>query len=79
MSDIVDFESLNLCQPLLAALDEIGYVTPTPIQEQAIPLLMEGRDMLGCAQTGTGKTAVEGVEEEDRIKVDRTVAKDAIR
>jgi len=53
----VDFESLNLCQPLLAALDEIGYVTPTPIQEQAIPLLMEGRDMLGCAQTGTGKTA----------------------
>ena len=53
----MDFESLNLCQPLLAALDEIGYVTPTPIQEQAIPLLMEGRDMLGCAQTGTGKTA----------------------
>jgi ATP-dependent RNA helicase RhlE len=57
VSDIVDFGSLNLCQPLLAALDEIGYVTPTPIQEQAIPLLMEGRDMLGCAQTGTGKTA----------------------
>ncbi|MBP51122.1 MAG: DEAD/DEAH box helicase [Candidatus Thalassarchaeaceae archaeon] len=53
----MDFGSLNLCQPLLAALDEIGYVTPTPIQEQAIPLLMEGRDMLGCAQTGTGKTA----------------------
>ena len=53
----MDFESLNLCQPLLAALDEIGYVTPTPIQEQAIPVLMEGRDMLGCAQTGTGKTA----------------------
>ena len=57
MSDIVDFESLNLCQPLLKALDEIGYVTPTPIQEQAIPLLIEGNDMLGCAQTGTGKTA----------------------
>ena len=57
MSDIVDFESLNLCQPLLTALDEIGYVTPTPIQEQAIPLLIEGHDMLGCAQTGTGKTA----------------------
>ena len=53
----MDFESLNLCQPLLTALDEIGYVTPTPIQEQAIPLLIEGRDMLGCAQTGTGKTA----------------------
>ena len=53
----MDFESLNLCQPLLDALDEIGYVTPTPIQEQAIPYLIEGRDMLGCAQTGTGKTA----------------------
>lgn len=53
----VDFESLNLCQPLLDALEEIGYVTPTPIQEQAIPLLIEGSDMLGCAQTGTGKTA----------------------
>ena len=53
VSGIVDFESLNLCQPLLKALDEIGYVTPTPIQEQAIPLLIEGNDMLGCAQTGT--------------------------
>ena len=53
----MDFESLNLCQPLLDALDEIGYVTPTPIQAQAIPYLIEGRDMLGCAQTGTGKTA----------------------
>ena len=53
----MDFASLNLCQPLLDALDEIGYVTPTPIQAQAIPYLIEGRDMLGCAQTGTGKTA----------------------
>ncbi|MEE3082693.1 MAG: DEAD/DEAH box helicase [Candidatus Thermoplasmatota archaeon] len=52
-----DFISLNLCQPLLDALDEIGYVTPTPIQAQAIPDLIEGRDMLACAQTGTGKTA----------------------
>ena len=53
----MDFASLNLCQPLLDALDEIGYVTPTPIQAQTIPDLIEGRDMLGCAQTGTGKTA----------------------
>jgi ATP-dependent RNA helicase RhlE len=53
----MDFSSLNLCQPLLDALDEVGYVTPTPIQAQAIPELIEGRDMLGCAQTGTGKTA----------------------
>ena len=53
----MDFTSLNLCQPLLDALDEIGYISPTPIQAQAIPDLIEGRDMLGCAQTGTGKTA----------------------
>ena len=53
----MDFASLNLCQPLLDALDEIGYVTPTPIQAQTIPELIKGRDMLGCAQTGTGKTA----------------------
>jgi len=53
----MDFTSLNLCQPLLDALDEIGYVSPTPIQAQAIPDLIEGRDILGCAQTGTGKTA----------------------
>jgi len=53
----MDFTSLNLCQPLLNALDEIGYISPTPIQAQAIPDLIEGRDMLGCAQTGTGKTA----------------------
>ena len=53
----MDFTSLNLCRPLLNALDEIGYISPTPIQAQAIPDLIEGRDMLGCAQTGTGKTA----------------------
>ena len=53
----MDFTSLNLSPPLLDALDEIGYVTPTPIQSQAIPDLIKGRDMLGCAQTGTGKTA----------------------
>jgi len=53
----MDFTSLNLCQPLQDALDEIGYVSPTPIQAKAIPDLIEGRDMLGCAQTGTGKTA----------------------
>lgn len=53
----MDFASFALCQPLLDSLDEIGYVTPTPIQAQAIPELIKGRDMLGCAQTGTGKTA----------------------
>ena len=53
----MDFTSHKLCQPLLDALDEIGYISPTPIQAQAIPDLIEGRDIIGCAQTGTGKTA----------------------
>lgn len=51
------FESLQLSTPLLKALTEEGYSQPTPIQEQAIPLILQGRDVLGCAQTGTGKTA----------------------
>ncbi|AKQ46911.1 DEAD/DEAH box helicase [Rufibacter radiotolerans] len=51
------FSELNLIEPLLQALQEEGYTTPTPIQEQAIPPVLNGDDMLGCAQTGTGKTA----------------------
>ena len=51
------FESLGLAEPLLRALSGKGYDQPTPIQQQAIPALMEGRDLLGIAQTGTGKTA----------------------
>lgn len=51
------FESLNLNGSLLRALQEEGYTQPTPIQAQAIPLVLNGRDLLGCAQTGTGKTA----------------------
>lgn len=51
------FEKLNLITPIREALKKEGYVTPTAIQEEAIPLLLEGRDLLGCAQTGTGKTA----------------------
>ena len=54
---LLNFDSLNLCEPLLGALNNIGYETPTPIQAEAIPYLLEGRDVLGCAQTGTGKTA----------------------
>lgn len=48
---------MGLIDPLLKALQHEGYTTPTPIQAQAIPHLLEGRDLLGCAQTGTGKTA----------------------
>lgn len=51
------FDQLNLKQSILRALDEIGYETPSPVQAETIPLLIEGRDVLGQAQTGTGKTA----------------------
>jgi len=51
------FRALKLSAPLLAALDEVGYETPTPIQSQAIPHLLKGLDLLGHAPTGTGKTA----------------------
>ena len=51
------FEQLQLAAPLLKALQTEGYTTPTPIQAQAIPIVLQGRDLLGCAQTGTGKTA----------------------
>jgi len=53
----MSFEKLNLIEPILRALKTEGYTTPTPIQEQAIPIVLQNRDLLGCAQTGTGKTA----------------------
>jgi ATP-dependent RNA helicase RhlE len=51
------FENLNIIQPILDAIKKENYVEPTPIQEQTIPAILEGRDIIGCAQTGTGKTA----------------------
>lgn len=51
------FKELNIIQPILKAVEEKGYNTPTPIQEKAIPVALSGKDVLGCAQTGTGKTA----------------------
>ncbi|MDZ4665996.1 MAG: DEAD/DEAH box helicase [Bacteroidota bacterium] len=51
------FSELKLIKPLIVALDKIGYNTPTPIQERSIPPILEGKDIFGCAQTGTGKTA----------------------
>jgi ATP-dependent RNA helicase RhlE len=51
------FESLSIIEPILRALHEEGYRTPTPIQQQAIPVVLQGKDLLGVAQTGTGKTA----------------------
>lgn len=53
----MSFKKLNLIEPILKALNSEGYTMPTPIQERAIPLILEGKDVLGCAQTGTGKTA----------------------
>ncbi len=51
------FTELNLIKPLLIALDKKGYSQPSPIQEQSIPHILQGKDIFGCAQTGTGKTA----------------------
>ena len=51
------FKDLQLIEPILKALETEGYSAPTPIQEQAIPVVLTGKDLLGCAQTGTGKTA----------------------
>jgi len=51
------FESLNIIEPILKSLKEEGYSLPTPIQVQAIPIILKGTDLIGCAQTGTGKTA----------------------
>lgn len=51
------FNDLKLTEPLQKAVHQVGYKTPTPIQQQSIPAILAGRDILGCAQTGTGKTA----------------------
>ena len=53
----MSFESLKLIEPICKALATKGYENPTPIQTKAIPVILEGKDLLGCAQTGTGKTA----------------------
>ncbi len=53
----MEFNKFNLHQLVAAGVTAAGYISPTPIQEQAIPLVMQGRDVMGLAQTGTGKTA----------------------
>jgi ATP-dependent RNA helicase RhlE len=64
---VTDFASLGLSQPVLAAISDAGYTQPTPIQEQAIPLIVQGRDVMGLAQTGTGKTAAFTLPIVDRL------------
>src|SRR6476661_9773962 len=56
-SSELTFSDLGLPEPLLKALNDVGYEAPSPIQAQTIPALLQGRDVLGQAQTGTGKTA----------------------
>src|SRR5580700_7001508 len=63
----------NLSGPLLEAIQNAGYSSPTPIQARAMPLLLEGRDLLGQAQTGTGKTAAFAIPMLQRIDLDQNV------
>ena len=69
------FQDLQLIEPLLHALQKTGYTTPTPIQEQAIPHLLAGRDLLGCAQTGTGKTAAFSLPILQNLAIEKKKAK----
>ena len=68
------FQTLGVSEPLLRALATENYTHPTPIQTQAIPAILEGRDVLGLAQTGTGKTAAFGLPLLQRLSQDRSVA-----
>jgi len=68
---LTDFQSLGLSDGLLSAVVDNGYDTPTPIQQKAIPLILDGRDLMGLAQTGTGKTAAFGLPLIDRLLEDQ--------
>ena len=70
----MSFEQLNLIQPILKALKTEGYTTPTPIQAQAIPLVLDKKDLLGVAQTGTGKTAAFAIPIIQLLCEDRNIA-----
>lgn len=63
-----EFESLGLTESIVRAVEKQGYTTPTPIQQQSIPHVLEGRDLMGIAQTGTGKTAAFALPILDRLK-----------
>jgi len=69
----MSFQNLNLIEPILQALKTEGYTTPTPIQAQAIPLVLNRKDILGCAQTGTGKTAAFAIPIIQLLTQDKTV------
>ncbi|MGZ8920508.1 MAG: DEAD/DEAH box helicase, partial [Limisphaerales bacterium] len=65
----MSFLNLGLSKPVLDAVLALGYESPTPIQAQSIPILMQGRDLIGSAQTGTGKTAAFALPMLQRIDV----------
>ncbi|MES2789570.1 MAG: DEAD/DEAH box helicase [Planctomycetota bacterium] len=65
------FRDLNICEAILKAIESSGYTVPTPIQARTIPLLLQGRDVLGQAQTGTGKTAAFAIPMLERIDLDK--------
>ena len=64
------FADLGLSEPTLQALSDVGYESPSPIQEQAIPPMLEGRDIIGQAQTGSGKTAAFGLPMLEQVDVE---------
>jgi len=65
------FKDLHIIEPIQRALRAEGYTQPTPIQEQSIPILLRGKDLLGCAQTGTGKTAAFAIPILQHLYLDR--------
>jgi ATP-dependent RNA helicase RhlE len=71
----MQFQSLNIIEPILKAIDEEGYTIPTPIQEQSIPIILQGNDLLGCAQTGTGKTAAFAIPILQLLSANKTYVK----
>ena len=71
----MSFNSLNIIEPVLEAIKEEGYTIPTPIQEQSIPIILKGTDLLGCAQTGTGKTAAFAVPILQLLSADKSYGK----
>ena len=67
----ITFKTLNIIEPILKSLDIEGYIDPTPIQKLSIPILLNRKDLLGCAQTGTGKTAAFAIPILQHLYLDR--------
>ncbi len=79
MNKITSFDQLDLVEPLLQSLKDENYSKPTPIQEAAIPLVLDGHDILGCAQTGTGKTAAFAIPIIQNLFVNREANSESAR